>query len=79
MVGRIVVVALERGDGGTEDVDTLLVGLTDDLLVDVDDALGGLYTVLCTPQVVDGFEEDDPLDALLSEEVALIAAGTRRT
>ena len=79
VVNRIVVVAFERSDSATEDADALLVGLTDNLFVDVDDTLGRLYTVLCTAQVIDSLEEDNPLYALLSEKVALITARSRRT
>ena len=79
VVFRIVVVALERRDGTTKHVDALLVGLADNLLIDVNDALGCLDAVLCATQVVDGLEEDNPLHALLSQQVALIAARCRRT
>ena len=79
VVLRIVVITLERGHGTTKDVDALCVGLTDNLLVDVDDALSRLHAVLRTTQVVDGLKQDNPLHAFLSEEVALIAAQSRRT
>ena len=65
VVFRIIAVAFERGDGTTEDVDASLVGLTDNLLIDVDDALGCLHTVLCTAQVVDGLKQDNPAYTLL--------------
>ena len=43
------------------------MSLTDNLLIDVNDTLGRLHTILCTTQVVDSFKEDNPFDTLLSE------------
>ena len=77
VVGRVVAVSLERGDGTSEDIDALLVRLTDNLLIDLDDALGRLHTVLCATQVVDCLEEDNPFHTLLSQQVTLIAARCR--
>ena len=66
VVGGVVAVALERGDGCAEDVDAILVSFADNLLIDVDDAGGCLHTVTRSAQVVDGFEDNNPLHALLS-------------
>ena len=44
-VGRIVSAILKRCDGATEDIDAPLVGLADNLLEDLDDALGRLHTI----------------------------------
>ena len=74
MVIRIVVVALERGDGATDDANALLVGFLDNLLVGIDDALGCLYAITGIAKVVYSLEEDDPPHALLSQQVALITA-----
>ena len=45
VVGRIVSAILKRCDGATEDIDAPLVGLADNLLEDLDDALGRLHTI----------------------------------
>ena len=74
VVGRIVAVSLERGDGAAEHIDALLVRLTDDLLIDIDDALGSLHTVSGTAQVIDRLEQDDPFHTLLPQQVTLVAA-----
>ena len=74
MVSRIVAISLERGDCATEDIDAFLVRLTDNLLIDIDDALGSLHTVLCATQVVDRLEKDNPFHTLLPQQVTLVTA-----
>ena len=74
VVGRVVAVTFERGDGAAEHIDALLVRLADDLLIDIDDALGGLHTVSGTAQVVHRLEQDDPFHTLLPQQVTLVAA-----
>ena len=49
------------------------MGFTNDLLVDVNDALCRLQAIASIAQVVDSFKEDDPLDALLSQQIALVS------
>ena len=78
MIGRIIIVALKRGDGGTKHVNALLMRLTDNLLIHILDTVGRLHTVLGTTQVVDSLKEDDPLHAFLTQQITLITASTRR-
>ena len=73
VVFRVVIVALERRDGGAEHIDALLMCFANDLLIDVDDALGRLHAVTGVAKVVDSLEEDDPLHAFLFQQIALIA------
>ena len=49
------------------------MGLGNDLLIDLDDALSRLDAIAGIAQVVDSLKEDNPFDALLLEEVAGIA------
>ena len=73
VVGAEVGAVLEGSDGAAKDIDALLMGFADDLLVDVDDALRRLHSVTRIAQVVDRLEQDDPLHALLPQQVALVA------
>ena len=79
VVSRIVIVALEWSNGSAKYIDALLVSLTDYLLVDVDDTPCCLYAVTSRAQVVDSLEKDDPLDALLAKQVALVAVHGSRS
>ena len=78
MVSRVVAITLERSDGSAKDIDALLMGLTDNLLVDLDDTLSRLHAIACVSQVVDSLKKDDPLHSFLSKQVTRIAARTSR-
>ena len=54
------------------------MGFADDLFIDIDDTLGGLLAIGSSAQGVNGLKQDDPLHALLSQQVALVAAAGRR-
>ena len=73
VIHRVIVITLKRRNRRTKHIDTLLVCLTDNLLVNADDALSRLNAITRTTQVIDSLEEDNPLHALLTEQIALIA------
>ena len=79
--GVVVVRAGEGRDGGADDLDAVSVGAIDDLLIGGEDARdergvfsgGNIAEARKATEVVDGFEDDEPADAGLRDDVAVEA------
>ena len=75
----VVRTVLKRSDGGAEDIDAFGMCRTDYLLVNVNNVIGCLHTVLTVADVIHRLEDNNPLHALLRQQVARVTVFSRRT